>query len=97
MKELRTGMIVITIITTILWIGHLTTNHVSIITPIVGNFIQLFILLKILKNKKEIELKHTCKTCRFNEGIYCNVGSYYAEKGQDKVCFQGELWEKIKN
>jgi len=92
MKYLRIGIIIVTILTVILWVGYLTTNHVSIVTPIVGNFLQLIIFLKIIKyNKKP---KNSCITCRFNEAIFCNVGSYYAEKGLDKICYQGELWEK---
>ena len=43
--------------------------------------------------------KQTCLNCRFNyEDDHtkindCNVGSYYAEKGLNKICYEGELWE----
>ena len=43
--------------------------------------------------------KQTCKNCRFNcEDDHtcmndCNVGSYYAEKGLNRICYEGELWE----
>lgn len=40
--------------------------------------------------------KHTCKTCRFAiGGKYgnCWVGTYYAEQGKDRFCYEGELWE----
>ena len=41
--------------------------------------------------------KHTCKTCRFAIGgkySNCWVGTYYAEKGKDRFCYEGELWEQ---
>lgn len=40
-----------------------------------------------------------CTKCRFNcEDDHtcmndCNVGSYYAEKGLNRICYEGELWE----
>ncbi len=37
--------------------------------------------------------KQTCKNCRFNDGRYCTVGTYYANKGLNGVCYEGELWE----
>ncbi len=43
--------------------------------------------------------KQTCLNCRFNcEDDHtcmndCNVGSYYAEKGLNRICYEGELWE----
>jgi hypothetical protein len=48
--------------------------------------------------KKEIisAESNTCKTCRFSkDGKYnnCWVGTYYAEKGENKFCVEGELWE----
>jgi len=54
MKELRIGFIIITIITIILWLGFIFTNHVSIITALVGNFLQVILFLKI---RKEYKLK----------------------------------------
>ena len=53
-------------------------------------------MLKILrlirrpKVKKEIK---NCSTCRFNEDVSCYAGTYYAAKGQNRICFDGELWE----
>lgn len=44
-------------------------------------------------NKPVIDTEPTCKTCKFNSGPSCTVGSYYAEKGVSAVCFSGELWE----
>ena len=38
--------------------------------------------------------KKNCKNCKFNDGSYCTVGTYYAEKGLNEICFEGELWEK---
>ena len=37
--------------------------------------------------------KQTCKNCKFNNKQYCTVGTYYAEKGLNRVCYEGELWE----
>lgn len=35
-----------------------------------------------------------CTKCKFNyKGEYCTVGTYYAEKGLNKICFEGELWQ----
>jgi len=45
-------------------------------------------------SNKETEDKK-CINCKFNTDFYCNVGSYYAKKGINKVCYSGELWEKI--
>ena len=36
---------------------------------------------------------NSCKYCKFNRDFYCNVGSKYAEKGQNALCYNGELWE----
>lgn len=38
--------------------------------------------------------KGKCTTCKFGGEIYCNVGSYYASKGENRICFEGELWEE---
>lgn len=41
-----------------------------------------------------------CTKCKFNcETDYttindCNVGSYYAEKGLNRICYNGELWKE---
>jgi hypothetical protein len=37
--------------------------------------------------------KQTCKNCKFNNQQYCTVGTYYAEKGLNKICYEGELWD----
>lgn len=37
--------------------------------------------------------KQTCKNCKFNNEQYCTVGTHYAEKGLNKFCYEGELWE----
>jgi len=36
-----------------------------------------------------------CTTCRFNNGKYynCTVGTYWAEQGLNRICYEGELWE----
>ena len=39
-----------------------------------------------------VNTKQTCTTCRFNNGN-CWVGTYYAERGLNKSCISGELWE----
>ena len=35
-----------------------------------------------------------CTKCQFNNGKYdnCTVGTYYAEKGLSKICYEGELY-----
>ena len=40
-----------------------------------------------------------CTKCRFAGGKYgnCTVGTYYAEQGLDKICYEGELWESQKS
>ena len=37
--------------------------------------------------------KQTCKNCNFNNEEYCTAGTYYAKKGLNKICYEGELWE----
>jgi len=52
--------------------------------------------MKRLFKKKN---KQTCINCRFNcEDDHtvindCNVGSYWAEKGLNRICYEGELWQ----
>jgi len=48
--------------------------------------------LKKTKSKTKKEVKN-CSTCRFNEDVSCYAGTYYAAKGQNKICHEGELWE----
>ena len=47
--------------------------------------------MKIFKKKT----KQTCLNCRFYTPSNCTVGTYYANKGQNKTCFSGELWQSI--
>lgn len=48
-------------------------------------------MFKIFKKKKT---KKNCTTCRFNYGLGCEVGTFYAkERGINVVCYNGELWE----
>jgi hypothetical protein len=50
-------------------------------------------IFKSKKNKVNTSKINTCITCRFNEDVYCYVGTYYAAKGQNRICLEGELWE----
>ena len=36
----------------------------------------------------------TCLNCKYNLGESCGVGTVYAEKGINAICYEGELWEK---
>lgn len=54
----------------------------------------------LFKKKKEEVVEPTndhgkCTKCRFADfdNNRCTVGSYYAEKGFNKICYEGELWE----
>lgn len=96
MKELRIATIITSILTILLWLGFIFTNHVHILTALVGNFLQVIILIKIIMNyKKDKEItENSCETCRFHDNIYCNVGTHYAKQGLKKICYRGELWEK---
>lgn len=38
--------------------------------------------------------KGKCTKCKFNLGETCGVGTVYAEKGINAICYEGELWEK---
>lgn len=51
----------------------------------------LFRLFKYIMPKKG-----KCTYCRFSTKLHCTVGTYYAEKGESKICYDGELWEPIK-
>ena len=54
-------------------------------------------LLKVRKAKKyaAIEEVKNCTTCTFNivNSSKCTVGTYYAERGLSRVCYEGELWK----
>ena len=39
--------------------------------------------------------KGKCTTCRFYTELCCTVGTYYAEKGQNALCYEGELWQPL--
>ena len=45
---------------------------------------------------KEDSDKGKCTKCRFNNGKFgnCTAGDYYAEKGLNVICYEGELWQK---
>lgn len=45
-------------------------------------------------HKKYMDSKKKCTTCRFNCGMDCTVGTYFAEKGHNVICYEGERWEK---
>lgn len=53
----------------------------------------------LFKRKRKIKSKDkevkNCSTCRFNseDEFICFVDTYYATKGQKKLCYEGELWE----
>jgi len=55
------------------------------------------VLLNTKPFKFKRRKKQTCMNCRFNNTMECTVGTYYAEKGRNAVCYEGELWEKIIN
>ena len=49
-----------------------------------------------LFKKEPVKPIRTCKTCRFNGGENCTVGSHYAEQGiRVNACYEGELWKEI--
>ena len=52
-----------------------------------------FIKRLFKKNVETVVEKQNCLTCKFNKGLYCNVGSYLAEQGKTGVCYEGELWQ----
>lgn len=70
-------------------------NYKTIGGSLLGLFSVVFSFLCGGKKKP----KQTCKNCRFNcEDDHtcmndCNVGSYYADKGLNRICYEGELWE----
>lgn len=54
-----------------------------------------FSLFNLIKKRKLQPVKiNTCTTCRFNQDITCYAGTYYAAKGENKICYNGELWEQ---
>jgi len=40
------------------------------------------------------EIAKSCQNCRFknHEWYRCWVGTYWAGKGQNRICYNGELW-----
>jgi len=65
------------------------TNIIIVISGLIVGIIIRFIIdsVKIKKVKKN------CTTCKFNDGMSCNVGTYYADQGKTGKCYEGELWE----
>lgn len=60
----------------------------------------LKILKKKILSKQKITLstfEKSCKTCKFKINDSCTVGTYYANIGLRKICYEGELWENKKN
>ena len=51
-------------------------------------------ILRLIRKPKVKKETKNCSTCRFNEDINCYAGTYYAAKGQNKICYDGELWEQ---
>ncbi len=50
-------------------------------------------LFKKKPAEKPVEIN--CKSCKFNDGLNCSVGTHYAKHhGTNAICFEGELWEK---
>lgn len=48
----------------------------------------------MLKNKRKKKVNNSCTTCKFNDGVFCNVGTFYAEEhGTNVTCYNGKLWE----
>lgn len=47
-------------------------------------------------NIPEITVSVSCKTCRFNnkKQYRCEARDYWVEKGQNRICYEGELWEE---
>jgi len=48
-------------------------------------------LSRIFKRKKV----QNCLNCKFNLGETCGVGTVYAEKGINAICYEGELWKEL--
>ena len=42
-----------------------------------------------------VSVAGSCSTCRFadRDKDVCTAGTYWAEKGFNKICYGGELWE----
>jgi hypothetical protein len=57
---------------------------------------QLFCKTNIIETSVESDFGK-CTKCRFADfdNNRCTVGSYYAEKGYNKICFEGELWQTL--
>ena len=51
----------------------------------------LYIVRLSFLNKKTAW--QTCLNCKYNTGENCNVGTAYAKKGKNAICYDGELWE----
>jgi len=57
-----------------------------------GNLPVFSVMLSFISGGRT-KVVNSCKDCKYNIGLYCNVGSKYAEKGQKALCYNGELWE----
>ena len=42
-----------------------------------------------------VSVAESCSNCRFadRDKDMCTAGTYWAEKGFNKICYGGELWE----
>lgn len=56
-------------------------------------FVNSYVRYKHDIKSKNAEVEHSCKTCEFNDGMYCTAGSYYAKRKMNKLCVNGELWK----
>jgi len=64
----------------------------------IGLSIYYHIWKKKLNVKKPEQIKQTCQNCIYNDKKYdrCVVGTHYANKGLNRMCYSGELCEIIK-
>lgn len=55
-------------------------------------------LISRFKRKPKVSVNpvKNCTTCKHNDGYRCTVGSYLAEQGKSGICYDGNLWEAIK-
>lgn len=53
-------------------------------------------VIELIKNQNNKKIEKSCLNCKFNDKKKdsCWVGSYYAKKGENRICYDGELWEK---
>lgn len=53
-------------------------------------------LFKTNNKKSNTNIIKNCMNCKFNDGYNCTVGTYYANKGINTNCIEGELWQNKK-